>query len=221
MTHLQVMAYVPIVIPEHQSFGALALPLPTVQQWLGYVLGVSDSDPDKPLSPLETTLLSDSAVTVIQGLSTGFEFELTARPPLTMANLNTPLEDTDEICCLTFAYHANEQGEDTSQSVTLLLPCAILAKTLKRVPKLLPPSKAELSQALHAHVEQVPMKVTAEFAVTSLSLEQAMGLSAGDVLLLGKELDDPMTLKIEDRVIFMGKPVQCEQNYGVMITQNA
>lgn len=214
-------AYMPFLIQAHQSFGGLAVPASTMKYWLDHLLGASESEADKPLSPLEATLLSDISISVINAVSSCLSFDIEGRSPLTKGHFNVPLDNTEEIAVLNFVYKSMEQSDDPGRTVTILIPCAILTHSLEGIAQTVRPSDNVLQQAIRHHIDQVPMLVTAEFTTTTLTLEQAMGLAPGDVLLLEKDLDDPVTLKIEDRIIFRCKPVQCENNYAVMVTQIA
>ncbi len=198
--------------------GALALPTATTQDWVTRLLGGSGDT--TTLSQLEITLLSDIAVSLIEALSSAYECPLLAQPPLAPAQMSTPVEDTTELCSLTFSYR-EEATDDAIQTVAFVMPCFQLAATLESIALPAVPSQNKLSEAMHEHVNNVPIEITAEFGRTQLSLEQAMNLNVGDVLLLDKELDDPMTLKIDNRLVFYCKPAQCEDQYAVIVTQNA
>ncbi len=199
--------------------GALALPKATTQDWVSRLLGGSGEG--KTLSQLEITLLSDIAVSFVEAFSSSNEYTLHAQPPLAPGEISTQVEDTMELSTLTFSYKEEEATEEAIQTVTLMMPCIQLATTLKSIVLPVVPSQNKLSEAMREHVNNVAIEITAEFGHTQLTLEQAMSLNVGDVLLLDKELDDPMTLKINNRLVFYCKPAQCEDQYAVIVTQNA
>lgn len=201
--------------------GTLVLPGATTQDWVRRLLGDSSSTGEAAaLSPLEITLLSDVAVSLVEAFASSYTHPLGAPSPLSVSQMSTPLEDTDELCVMDFAL-AKETAEEASPVFSIVMPCVQLARTLEGIVQAVPPSEGRLSEALHRHVDNIPVQITAEFARTQLTLEQAMNLTAGDVLLMDKDLDDPMVLKIDDQPLFFGKPVQCEDHYAVVLTNHA
>jgi flagellar motor switch protein FliM len=202
--------------------GVLALPKATTQDWVTRLMGGSpEASETATLSPLEITLLSDIAASLVDAFSSSYGIPLDALSPLSVAHISTPLEDTDELCTMVFTFKEERAAEETSQTFSIVMPCSQLAQTLEGMAQPAPPSQDKLSEALHEHVDNIPVQITAEFASTRLTLEQAMGLNVGDVLLMDKDLDDPMVLKINDRLVFYGKPVECEDHFAVVVTDHA
>jgi flagellar motor switch protein FliM len=202
--------------------GALALPMAAVQDWATRLMGESTEEREAgTLSPLEITLVSDIAISLIDAFSSSYMMPFQALPPLSVSHLSTPVEDTDELCSMGFTFKREKAESDASQTFSMVMPCVQLVQTLEGLVHPVAPSEGKLSEALHGHVDNIPVQITAEFASTRLTLEQAMDLTVGDVLLMDKDLDDPMVLKINNRLVFYGKPVQCEDHYGVMVTDHA
>jgi flagellar motor switch protein FliM len=202
--------------------GTLALPKATTLDWVTRLLGGSAEDREiGALSPLELTLLSDIAVTLVDAFSSSYMMPFQATPPLSMSQLSTPVEDTDELCTMVFTFKEEQAELDATQSFSIVMPCVQLADTLEGLVHPVSPSEDKLSEALHEHVDNIPVQITAEFANTQLTLEQAMDLRVGDVLLMDKDLNDPMVLKINNRLVFYGKPAQCEDHYAVVVTDHA
>lgn len=202
--------------------GSLALPKATTRDWVTRLLGDSTEASETPtLSPLEITLLSDIAASLVSIFSSSYTVPLDALPPLSVSKMLTPLEDTDELCAMVFTFREEDAEAEAAQSFSIVMPCSQLAQTLEGMAPYSPPSQGKLSEALHEHIDNIPVQITAEFASTQLTLEQAMGLNVGDVLLMDKDLDDPMVLKIDDRLVFFGKPAQYEDHYAVVVTDHA
>ena len=202
--------------------GLLALPRATTQDWVTRLLGGStEASETATLSPLEITLLSDIATSLVDAFSSSYGVPLDALSPLSVSQISTPLKDTDELCTMVFKFNKVKAAEEASCTFSIVMPCSQLAQTLEGVAPPAQPSQGKLSEALHGHIDNIPVRITAEFASTRLTLEQAMGLNVGDVLLMDKDLNDPMVLKIDDRLIFYGKPAQCEDHYAVVVTGHA
>ncbi len=202
--------------------GSLALPEATTQDWVTRLLGGSAEEREAgTLSPLEITLLSDVAVSLVDAFSSSYMMPFQALPPLSVSHMPTPVEDTDELCTIVFTYREEEAAPEASQSFSIVVPCAQLTQTLEGLVHSASPTEDKLSEALHEHVSHVPVQITAEFATTRLTLEQAMDLNTGDVLLMDKNLSDPMVLKIDNQPICYGKPAQCGDHYAVVVTDHA
>lgn len=202
--------------------GTLAVPMATTQDWVTRLLGgSSETDEAKTLSALELTLLSDIAVSLVEAFSSAHTQQVQARSALDLSKMCMPVEETDELCTMVFTYKEENAEEPTPQSFSIVMPCCQLSEILDGISEPVMPSEAQLSEALHGHVNDIPVQITAEFACTQLTLEQALGLAVGDVLLIEKDLEDPMTLRIENQPIFYGKPVQCEDHYAIAVTDRA
>jgi len=206
---------------DASMLGSLTLPTATSKNMITRLLGESgDAEETQTLSQLERTLLSDVAVSLVEAFSSCCPNDFQAQSPLTVGHMAAPLEDTEELCTLNFTFKEGEASEETGLEFVVVMPCSHLAQALEDVVKPVAASENELSIAMHGHVNSVPVQITAEFASTQLTLEQAMDLNVGDVLLLDKDLNDPLTLKINDRRILYGKPVQCDNHYAMVVTQN-
>ncbi|MCP4452089.1 MAG: hypothetical protein GY809_11550 [Planctomycetes bacterium] len=207
---------------EPAVYGALVLPMTTVQGWATRLLGGSPEDREAgAMSTLEITLLSDIAISLVDAFSSSYMLPFQPLPPLSVSHMSTPMEDTDELCTMGFTFREEQAESGASQSFSIVMPCVQLADTLEGLVHPARPSGEKLSEALHEHVDNISVQIKAEFASTRLTLEQAMDLNVGDVLLMDKALNDPMALKINNRLVFYGKPVQCEDHYAVEVTDHA
>ena len=81
---------------------------------------------------------------------------------------------------------------------------------------------AEASGFVHGNlglVMDVELDVTLRFGQRQLSLREVMELTSGSVVELDREVDEPVELLLEDRVIARGEAVIVDGNYGVRITE--
>ncbi len=195
----------------------------TARAWVALLLGEAEAgkDPERALSPLEESLLSDLAAAVLES------FLLPLRPqqnlkmenPLGKGQPNIQYELTEEICRI--AFRIKKAGDEDPSEVTFLLPCSRLAapagKNITAAPRV-PPQ--ELARTLTEHLHQMPVTLTARLAATNLRFRDALELGRGDILLLNKALDQPAELLIEGRPILRGRPAQSGGRYALLVTQS-
>lgn len=68
-------------------------------------------------------------------------------------------------------------------------------------------------------VMDVELNVTLRFGQRQLSLREVMDLSSGSVVELDREVDEPVELMLDGRVIARGEAVIVDGNYGVRVTE--
>lgn len=68
-------------------------------------------------------------------------------------------------------------------------------------------------------VMDVELNVTLRFGQRRLSLREVMDLSSGSVVELDREVDEPVELILDGRVIARGEAVIVDGNYGVRVTE--
>lgn len=81
---------------------------------------------------------------------------------------------------------------------------------------------AEASGITHGNlglVMDVELNVTLRFGQRQLSLRDVMELSSGSVVELDREVDEPVELILDGRVIARGEAVIVDGNYGVRVTE--
>ena len=81
---------------------------------------------------------------------------------------------------------------------------------------------AEASGITHGNlglVMDVELNVTLRFGQRQLSLRDVMDLASGSVVELDREVDEPVELILDGRVIARGEAVIVDGNYGVRVTE--
>jgi flagellar motor switch protein FliN/FliY len=68
-------------------------------------------------------------------------------------------------------------------------------------------------------VMDVELNVTLRFGQRKLSLREVLDLSSGAVVELDREVDEPVELILDGRVIARGEAVIVGGNYGLRVTQ--
>jgi flagellar motor switch protein FliM len=205
------------------SCGFLAISSPTTMAWVSRLLGDTEpgGDPDRPLSSLEESLLSDLVAVVLDVFLNSLRPHENLRSVgrLSKGQPEIQFELTEAICRITFRVQETDKGGPSD--ITFLLPCdrlaALAGKTPAAAPRVTP---QELSQALMEHLQQMPVTVTARLATARISFQEILDLSPGDVLLLDKPIHEMVELAIEGHTAFRGRPARSEGKYAVLIRES-
>jgi flagellar motor switch protein FliM len=199
--------------------GFLAISSPTAVGWGSRLLGDAESaaHPDRALSPLEESLLSDLVAGVLDNILAPLQPHgpLQGIGPLSKGKPAVRFERTEEICRI--AFRIKEAGKDESSEITFVLSCGRLAALVGRTPPASPATAQEISQALMEHFQEMPVTVTARLAVTEIEFQEILDLGPGDILLLDKPVSAPAELTAEGRTVLLGRPVQSGGRYAMFI----
>lgn len=61
--------------------------------------------------------------------------------------------------------------------------------------------------------------VTAEFGKSKLNVKDVMNLQKGDIILLDKKAKEPLDIKVEDNIVFRGKPGVKNKNVAIQVVE--
>jgi flagellar motor switch protein FliM len=175
----------------------------------------------KDLSLLEESLLSDIGSAIVQALCQSHP-NCSFRPDNNVVRRLMPLElkGTEELCKVAFSVQKTDSQENTEAH--LLVLCERLEPIIGKAAQDVAVFSAEdISKAILGRLQQVLVPVTARLASVALTLEEIMDLKVGDVLLLDKEVGEPVELIIGDRPTFRGQPGKSAGKYAVVITDVA
>jgi flagellar motor switch protein FliN/FliY len=81
------------------------------------------------------------------------------------------------------------------------------------------PATAEEAKANLDLVLDVELSVTLRFGQRQLSLREVLDLTSGSVVELDRQVDEPVELVLDGRVVARGEAVIIDGNYGIRITQ--
>jgi flagellar motor switch protein FliM len=202
--------------------GFLTVGTETALNWVTLLLGdsESDNDPNRMLSPLEESLLSDVVTTItdtfLASLRPHQDFKHDSN--LVKGPAATQFEPTEEICMIAFEVKRADANE--ASQMRFVLPCRMLAPLVGR--PLQPAAKLPqegLQRIMTAHLQQMPVTITARLSSTRLSFEEALDLSQDDIVLLNKQIDELVDLIIDNQPVFRGHPVQSGGRHAVLITE--
>jgi flagellar motor switch protein FliM len=201
--------------------GFATIPVETALAWVGLLLGDAQAGGPAPrtLSGLEESLLSDLATALVESFLAPLRahYPLRAEGPLGKGPPHISYEPTEELCRI--ALRVKKAGSQEATELAFLLPCRCLAALVGKATApaaRIPPQ--ELSRALMEHLQRMPVTVAARLAATSIRFREMLDLAPGDILLLGKPLDEPLELVVDGRPVFRGRPARSEGRYAALVT---
>ncbi|HON91887.1 MAG TPA: FliM/FliN family flagellar motor switch protein [Sedimentisphaerales bacterium] len=200
--------------------GFFAASSQTTLGWVSRLLGDTDSasNPNRSLSSLEESLLSDLVAAVVEVFLASLRPQeiLTSTGRLSKGAPAIQFEPTQEICRITFQARENEKNDPSN--LTFVLACDRLAALVGKTPPTPQQATAkELSQALMEHLQQMAVTVTARLATIQIGFQEILDLAPGDILLLDKSIHDLVELTIEGRPVFQGRPAQSDGHYAIVL----
>ncbi len=210
--------------PEDRfSCGFLAISSRTTMDWVTRLLGDTESsgDPDRPLSSLEESLLSDLVAAVLDTFLASLRPSETLKSNgrLSKGHPGIQFELTEEICRIVFQIKEADKGDPSD--IMFLLSCSRLAALVGKTPAPTPrTTPQELSKTLMEHLQQMPVTVTARLATATIGFQEALDLGPEDILLLDKPLHEMVELVIEGRTAFRGRPARSGGQYAVLIKES-
>ncbi len=204
--------------------GFLAIGADVALDWVTRLLGdsESDQDPNRSLSSLEESLLSDLAGAMTEAFVDSLRPHQDLKPAgqVVRGSVGVSFEPTDPICRIVF--RIGKADGDAASQVTFIVAGPTLAPVLgKSVQAKATVKQDELSRLLMEHVHQMPVTICARLGSTRLSFEEVLDLAPGDVLLIDKGLDEPADLILHNQIVFRGRPAQSDGQYAVFITECA
>ncbi len=202
--------------------GFLTVDATTALSWVTLLLGDSEteSDPDRVLSPLEQSLLSDVIVAITDAFLGALRphVDFIHDADMTRGQSLVSYESTAEICVITFAVRRADANE--ASEMRFVLPCCTLAPLVgKSLQPAATPPQDQLQCIMMEHLQQMPVTVTVKLTPTRLSFEEVLDLGPGDIVLLDQRVDRPVDLVLDNQTIFRGRPVRSEGRYAALITE--
>jgi flagellar motor switch protein FliN len=112
------------------------------------------------------------------------------------------------------------EGEDAGVAVHLCISPKLIAdlKTAVASPFVFPQA-AEGASANLDLVMDVELNVTLRFGQRQLALREVLELTSGSVVELDRQVDEPIELILDGRVVARGEAVIIDGNYGMRVTQ--
>ena len=116
--------------------------------------------------------------------------------------------------------YAETEDQKTRASFLILCDPVLLSSLKMASPKMASLSSPSDSTAENLDlVLDVELNVTLRFGQRQLSLREVLDLTSGSVVELDRQVDEPVELVLDGRVVARGEAVIIDGNYGMRITQ--
>ena len=206
---------------DGEQCGLVVIPSELARRWVGKALGGSEtaSDNEGEFSPLESALMRDVVVAVVEALSGEYRAVsgsvLQCGQQVSAEEALPEVRSEDEYCVLAFRV-----GEEKDQAVVsfvlaseVLVEAAGTGITTQAGDRPLDNSRENML----ACIRQAPVTATVSLMTIHLSLRQVMNMEIGDVLIASKRVGEPLELCVGGKVVLSGHPVSCDGKYALQI----
>lgn len=114
---------------------------------------------------------------------------------------------------------------DTTGMINLCIPHVVLEPVMSKLSAhqwFISEKKASVPEevdALKQRVSKAKLPIVAELGVSQLTVSEFLGLSVGDVISLNKPMHDGLSIKVGDRLKFIGSPGTIKDRVAVQIDE--
>ena len=212
--------YLALCTDQHHPCGLISIPTQTAFSWATQLLGDPEServDSGRDLSQLEESLLLDLLSALIEAFSQKY---WVFQPGKNITRRLFPLElkGTEELYKIIF--DVKKADQEKSGEAYILILCSKLESVVGKVEQAVSGFSADdISKAILARMQQMPIFITAQLASTVLTLKEIMSLEVGDILLLDKKVNEPIELITSGRTALLGRPAKSAGKHAVVITE--
>jgi len=211
----------PVTREDGEQCGLVVIPGELARRWVGKALGGSETDGDneRGFSTLESALMRDVVVAVVEALSSEYRAAtgstLQCGQQVSAEEALPEVRSEDEYCVLAFRV-----GEEKNQeAVSFILASDVLVEAAGTgiVAQGGDRSPEDSRENMLACINQASVTATVSLMTIHLSLRQVMNLEIGDVLIAAKRVGQPLELCVGGNVVLSGHPVSCEGRYALQI----
>jgi flagellar motor switch protein FliM len=215
--------YFPVIRENGKQCGLVVIPGALARRWVGKALGGSEGaeDSDRELSTLESALMRDVVVTVVEALSgeyraiAGVGFQCGGQVPLDEAMPDVKGED--EYCALTLRI---DQEKDQAVISFVLDSDVLMEVASSGITAQSGDNSAEnMRENMLACVQQASVTATVSLMTVTLSMREVMNMEIGDVLMSDLRVGEPLELLVGGTLIFSGYPVSCDGQYALQVAK--
>ena len=199
----------------------VTMPPETASLWIALVLGESEPlDSSRELLQLEESILLDTASAIVRTLEESYPEKMGKlfhhAANILRKQLPLALPGSQETCKITF--NIKEIKSKKNSQAYVLIPCTKLDPVVGK-DSLVPDmhSQKDVSKKLLEHLNEMTVSVKAQIGSTLLTFEEAFSLAADDILLLNKNVNEPVDVYVEGQKLFHGWPARAAGTYAVLI----
>jgi len=209
------------VAGSNRRVGYVSFAKENAGRWIASLLGAmaTDVSEGQALSSLEQDLLHDITTGMVQTFSDVLERACGLRIEAAGGEKSGELEfqeseEIDAFCKLTLA-SSGENNLATSLVVSSDFLGAVVGITSPARPD--PAGSQATQRDLLLHLRHVPIVGQARLGEGAVTMRDMMAIESGDVILLDRRADEPISFLIRNRHIFSGYPCIAGPRYGLQI----
>ena len=205
---------------QDKNSGVLVMPEKTAVGWAKQLLGDTDSseEQEKELSQLEQSLLCDLATVLVGSLSfTNSKIEACPAEEIISGIFPLRVNESQELFRISFSVKQKES--EVVSNASFVIPCSKLEAITGRnkYSQNIVPGQ-NFSNTILEHINSMPLCITAQLACSRFSFEDMMNLQVDDIIMLDKQISEPVDLIVDNRALGYGQPVVSDGQYAIKIT---
>ena len=113
--------------------------------------------------------------------------------------------------------------ENISGTLTICLPYSAIEPIIPKLKAQFQSEEMEVDHdwinSLRSELLSTEVELVAELGGTTITPEELMGFKVGDTLMLGYDVSDPLTIKVEQNPKFKGFPGNSRGNKAIQLTE--
>jgi flagellar motor switch protein FliM len=212
--------YLPITTEDREHCGFISFPIETASILVALMLREAEKidGEERKLSILEDSILMDITASIVDSFTEilkkrgGPEIQKTEN--FITGTWPVDFEGIEDLTTLTYNVECPAGEFEFAFTIlsTILEPIVGVEQdfTTKR-------TKEQINNIIMAHVNKVPVNVTARLSSTAIELDDIMDLKNGDLLLLEQKVSKPFDVLLNDRKCFQAFPATFYGKYALII----
>lgn len=205
-----------------RACGLIALSAENAISWVARLLGGegSPTKAERDLSAMERAVLLDLIAAMSEACSAAAGAAGTAfarGENVSKDQYSLPGGDAEEYCRIAFA----TGGSDQNASVSFVVCSDVLELVLCGAPQDAGKSSDDIRRDVLARLESVCLLASAWLGKADILVRDIMALEAGDVILIEKNIDEPIDLVVQERMVASALPVVSAGRYALKIVKPA
>lgn len=208
--------------PKGKHCGVLAISSAAAAKWVAQLLGDDGASRQEgqALSELEQTLLTDITLAVGQAFSKAVTAAKAAEiAPETQlsSSVSAQLDPMADACRISL----NVKTATDSSTLSIVLLCDVLDPAVGMDQSAAGVAPERVKAVIMECIKPSPVVISATLGRASVSIRDIADLKAGDVIVLAKDIDEPVEVFLNDNQLCLGQLAEYEGRYAVVALQTA
>lgn len=202
-------------LDESRANSILQVPTATVMTWVDLILGgpgLGHDIPQRDLTEIETTLITDLLTSTFADLKYAFATVLDLKPEIKTIQYSPQFVQVTPANEAVLVARFDLTLNDSVTPMTLMVPAETLVAPMRlgESTDLQTPSEVadakDVQDRLNRAMEQVPVELCVSFKPTTIASKDLSALKVGEVIDLNHPVSKPLELRIGDLLVGHGMP---------------